>query len=89
MSTERDIKELTEAEIEALADYFDATDATEVMPGDAEVIRADSPEFAEVVVKLPKEDLATLKRRAAASGIGYNTLIRMIIRSHLDNPLVR
>jgi predicted DNA binding CopG/RHH family protein len=40
-------------------------------------------------LRLPKEDVAAPKRRAAAAGVGYTTFIHMIVRQHLRNPLTR
>jgi predicted DNA binding CopG/RHH family protein len=38
---------------------------------------------------LPAQDVKELKRRAAKLGVGYTTLIRMILRDHLRSSLKR
>lgn len=47
----------------------------------------ERPELEQISIRLPKENLDALRRRAAKSGVGYTTLIHMIVRAHLDNPL--
>lgn len=49
----------------------------------------ERPELEQISIRLPKEDLAALKRRAAPAGVGYTTLIRMILRRYLRDPLAR
>jgi predicted DNA binding CopG/RHH family protein len=49
----------------------------------------ERPELEQISLRLPKDDLAEIKRRANRTGVGYTTLIRMILREHLRNPLVR
>lgn len=44
-------------------------------------------ELQQISLRLPKEDLEQLRRRAARAGVGYTTLIRMILHQHLRNPL--
>jgi predicted DNA binding CopG/RHH family protein len=38
---------------------------------------------------LPAQDVKELRRRAAKLGVGYTTLIRMILRDHLRSSLKR
>ena len=72
--------------VQEIAEFFDRTDT-----GDLDLEPADDvvvgPEREQISIRLPKEDLDALRRRAARSGVGYTTLIRMIVRSHLNNPL--
>ncbi len=79
----------TEVELEALAQYFDRTDTSELPWEEAADLAVERPELEQISLRLPKEDLASLKRRAAQAGVGYTTLIRMILRQHLNNPLTR
>lgn len=79
----------TEVELEALAHYFDRTDTSELPWEEAADMAVERPELEQISLRLPKEDLAALKRRATQAGVGYTTLIRMILRQHLNNPLAR
>ncbi len=84
----REEKILEQGRIEELAEYFDRTDASNPETwGEADDAVIDRPEMEQVSIRLPKEDLEHIRRRAAKSGVGYTTLIRMILRAHLDNPL--
>jgi predicted DNA binding CopG/RHH family protein len=76
-----------EGSVEELADFYDETDTGGFSwePVEKEVV--ERPELEQISIRLPKEDLKHIKRRAARAGVGYTTLIRMILRSHLDNPL--
>ncbi len=47
------------------------------------------PELEQVSLRLPKDDLAQIRARAAKAGIGYTTLIRMILRRYLSKPVPR
>jgi predicted DNA binding CopG/RHH family protein len=82
-------KELSEKSVEELADYFDRTDTSELPLEDATEVKIERPELEQISIRLPKEDLAELKRRAARIGVGYTTLLRMILREHLRSPLRR
>ncbi len=83
-------RELTsEVELEALAQYFDRTDTSELPWEEAADLAVERPELEQISLRLPKEDIAALKRRAVQAGVGYTTLIRMILRQHLNNPLTR
>ncbi|MDQ3658160.1 MAG: BrnA antitoxin family protein [Actinomycetota bacterium] len=71
-----------------MAEFFDRTDTGELdlEPVDDLIV---GPELEQISIRLPKENLEALRRRAARSGVGYTTLIRMIVRAHLQNPLTR
>ena len=73
----------------ALAEYFDRTDAGEMPWEDATDVTIGRPDLEQISLRLPAADLAELKRRARRAGVGYTTLIRMILRQHLHNPLSR
>jgi hypothetical protein len=81
--------ELGAAELQQMADYFDRTDAGDLPWEEASDMIVGRPELEQVSLRLPKDDLAALKRRATAAGIGYTTLIRMIVRRYLSDPLSR
>ena len=77
---------LARGDVQEIAEFFDRTDTEELdlEPADDVVV---GPELEQISIRLPKEDLDALRRRAAKSGVGYTTLIRMIVRAHLNNPL--
>lgn len=79
----------TQERIEELADYYDRTDTAELEDEDVtdQVFIEATEDMEQVSVRLPKEDLELIKRRAKAAGVGYTTMIRMIVRAHLENPL--
>jgi predicted DNA binding CopG/RHH family protein len=89
MSVPQGVGEIREAEIQELAEYFDQTDAGELPWEEASDAAIARPELEQVSLRLPKDDLAELRRRARRAGVGYTTLIRMILRQHLQNPLTR
>lgn len=76
-----------QARIEELAERFDQTDVGD--PAEFEEVEdimiERSPELAQISVRIPPEDLAALRQQADHAGIGYTTLIRMIIRDHLNS----
>jgi predicted DNA binding CopG/RHH family protein len=76
---------ITDERIESLADYYDNTDLGET-PW-AEEVEIERPELEQISIRLPKEDLEFLKRRAAKLGVGYTTLLRMIVREHVRSSL--
>ena len=81
---------MEQSRIEELARYFDQTDVSD--PGaweEADDAVVERPELEQISLRLPKDDIAEIKRRANRTGVGYTTLIRMILREHLRNPLVR
>lgn len=73
--------------MEELAEHFDRTDVGDPAEfeevEDVEIRRR--PELAQISVRIPAEDLAALRRQAERAGIGYTTLIRMVIRDHLNS----
>ena len=77
---------LARGDVQEMAEFFDRADTGELdlKPADDLVV---GPELEQISIRLPKEDLEALRRRAARSGVGYTTLIRMIVRAHLQNPL--
>jgi hypothetical protein len=77
---------ITDERIESLADYYDNTDLGET-PWDGEDVEIKRPELEQISLRLPKEDLEFIKRRAAKLGIGYTTLLRMIVREHVRSSL--
>ena len=76
-------------QLQELAEHFDATDAGELPWDEATEVEIARPELEQISIRLPREDLVELKRRAQRTGVGYTTLIRMILRQHLQNPLTR
>jgi len=78
-----------ERDLGELARHFDATDAGELPWEKAEDAVIERPELEQISLRLPKEDLDALKRRAARAGVGYTTLIRMIVRHYLRVPAGR
>lgn len=80
-------KILARGDVQEMAEFFDRTDTSELDLGPADDVVIEKPELEQISIRLPKEDLEALRRRAAKSGVGYTTLIRMIVRAHLDNPL--
>lgn len=89
MSVPPSVDKARQARVKELAEYFDRTDAGELPWEEAPEATIARPELEQVSLRLPREDLEELKRRAARSGVGYTTLIRMIVRQHLRNPLGR
>jgi predicted DNA binding CopG/RHH family protein len=79
--------ELPEGRIQQLADYFDKTDAGELPWEEAADAAIERRELEQISLRLPKDDLAALTRHAARVGVGYTTLIRMIVRQYLRRPL--
>ncbi len=73
--------------VEEIADFYDRTDTADLHWEETDGAVVEKPELEQISIRLPKEDLDALRRRAAKSGVGYTTLIRMIVRAHLNNPL--
>lgn len=75
-----------QARVEELAERFDRTDVGD--PAEFEEVEDVTierrPELAQISVRIPPEDLAALRQQADRAGIGYTTLIRMILRDHLN-----
>ncbi len=80
---------ISEARIEELADYYDNTDLGDVPSEEATDVEIEGWELEQVSLKLPARDVKELRGRAAKMGIGYTTLIRMILRKHLRDTLAR
>lgn len=81
---------LERGNVEEMADFYDRTDTSELPWGedvsDQGVIMGVE-DMEQVSIRLPKEDLERIRRRARAAGVGYTTMIRMIVHAHLENPL--
>ncbi|MGH3146983.1 MAG: CopG family antitoxin [Rubrobacter sp.] len=78
---------LERGEADEIADFYDRTDTGDLPWEEADDVVIERPELEQISIRLPKEDLEALRRRAARRGVGYTTLIRMIVRAHLENPL--
>ena len=76
-------------DLDKLADYFDRTDAGELPWDEESEVVIERPELEQISLRLPKEDLLNFKRRAARLGVGYTTLVRMILHQYLRSPLSR
>lgn len=70
-------------DVGALADFFDRTDTEELEWEDAS-LEFRRPELVHVSVRIPKEDLAAIKKAARKAGVGYTTYIRMILRRAVE-----
>ena len=55
------------------------------MEFEEDVVIERRPELAQISVRIPPEDLAALRQQADHAGIGYTTLIRMLIRDYLNS----
>ena len=89
MSEATDRREISQERIEELADYFDNTDLGEVPSEEVTDVEIERWELEQVSLRLPVQDVKELRRRAAKLGVGYTTLIRMILRDHLRSSLKR
>jgi predicted DNA binding CopG/RHH family protein len=89
MTDAREVAEVSEARIRELADYFDSTDTADLPWEEATDVVIERRELEQISLRLPKDDLAALKRRAARAGLGYTTLIRLIVRQYLRHPVER
>ena len=81
--------QISQERIEELADYFDNTDLGEVPSEEVTDVEIERWELEQVSLRLPVQDVKELRRRAAKLGVGYTTLIRMILRDHLRSSLKR
>ncbi|MQL51717.1 hypothetical protein GFC01_05465 [Desulfofundulus thermobenzoicus] len=72
-----DLPDLTD--MDRLTEFFDRTDTQELEWEDADV-EFKKPELVHVSIRLPKEDLAAIKRAASKLGVGHTTYIRMVLR---------
>lgn len=82
-------QEISRMSVEELADFFDNNSTAEMPLEEATEVEIERPELEQISIRLPKEDLEHIRRRAAKSGVGYTTLIRMILRDHLRSSLKR
>ena len=89
MSEATDRREISQERIEELADYFDNTDLGEVPSEEVTDVEIERWELEQVSLRVPVQDVKELRRRAAKLGVGYTTLIRMILRDHLRSSLKR
>jgi predicted DNA binding CopG/RHH family protein len=85
-------KDLAEGgSVEQIADFYDRTDTGDLPREDAgeedEAVIEGADEMEQVSIRLPREDLERIKRRAKAAGVGHTIMIRMIVHAHLENPL--
>lgn len=69
--------------VKELADFWDTHDSTEFDLEDAGDVSFQRPELEQVTIRLPKQLVERLKRRASALGIGYTTYARMILARHV------
>ena len=74
--------------IKALAAYYDRTDTSDLEGEevDPSIIDLDR-DMVQVSIRLPRRDLEHIKRCAERAGVGYTTLIRMMLQAHLISPL--
>ena len=89
MTDAREADEGYTAHLEELAEYFDRTDSGDMPWEEATEVVIERPELEQISLRLPKDDLAALKKRSARAGVGYTTLIRMIVRQYLREPARR
>ena len=74
--------------IEELAEFFDNTDGTDIEGEEVfDFPLGTVDDMAEVVFRLPHAEFDIIKRRAEQSSVHYSTLLRMIVQTHLRNPL--
>lgn len=72
---EKDFREF----VKETAEFFDNIDTQELEWEDANV-GFEHPEMVHVSVRIPKEDLAAIKKAARKLGVGYTTYIRMVLK---------
>lgn len=66
-----------------LADFWDTHDSAEFNLEEAGDVTFQRTDLEQVTIRLPKQVVERLKRRASALGIGYTTYARMILAKHL------
>jgi predicted DNA binding CopG/RHH family protein len=66
-------------DVEALAAFFDQIDTQDLDWEDVDA-KFQKPELVHVTLRLPREDVAAIKRAASKLGVGYTTHIRMVLR---------
>lgn len=69
--------------IEKTAQFFDNIDTQDLEWEDA-AIKFERPEMVHVSVRIPKEDLIAIKKKAKQLGVGYSTYIRMLLRKEVS-----
>lgn len=69
--------------VEKTAKFFDRTDTQDLEWEDADV-EFERPEMVHVSIRIPKEDLAAIKRAARKLDVGYTTYIRMVLRKAIS-----
>ena len=84
MAEGRKVAEGSQADLQELAEYFDRTDAGDLPWEEATDVVIERRVLEQISLRLPKNDLAALKQRSAQAGVGYTTLIRMIVRQYLS-----
>lgn len=84
--TRKFAERLSRMSVEELADYFDSHSTAHMPLEPAEEVEIERSELEQVSMRLPAQDLAELRQQASEKGIGYTTLIRMILREHLREP---
>ena len=72
-----------------MAERFDSTDAGDLPWEEETDVEIKRPELEQISVRLAKEDVTELKAQAARAGIGYTTLVRMVLRHHLREAKAR
>lgn len=82
-SSQEFAERISRMSVEELADYFDNNSTAEMPLEPAGEVQVERDELEQVSLRLPARDLAELRRQAAEKGLGYTTLIRMILREHL------
>lgn len=71
--------------VEELADFYDRTDTSELSWEEVDDVVIERPELEQISIRLPKDDLERIRRRATRAGVGYTTLIRMILCANVDD----
>ena len=87
MSGSRELAGIREVDAAAMAERFDRTDAAALPWEPADDAEVERPALEQVSLRLPKDDLLELRRRAQRTGVGYTTLIRMVLRQYLRSPV--
>ena len=71
------------ASVKELADFWGSHDSADFDLEEAADVTFQRPELEQVTIRLPKQVVERLKRRASALGIGYTTYARMILARHV------
>lgn len=75
---------LERGDVQEMAEFFDRVDTEELGLEEASDVEITRPEMEQISLRLPKKDLDLLRREVRRAGIGYTTLIRMMLRERLD-----